>query len=117
MVAGRGVARTDRREDLGRGPGDQQPRLVARQAIANLEDLLGGLAGLLAALMASVLGYVLARFVLELDYAGNPWIWLAGVLVGGLGVGLAGILGTRRVVNSPPLKVLRERVGSPRKMG
>lgn len=69
---------------------------------------LGGLAGLLAALMASVLGYLLARYILELDYVGSLWIWPAGVLAGGLGVGVMGILGTRRVVNSPPLKVLRE---------
>lgn len=69
---------------------------------------LGGLAGLLAALMATALGYMLARYVLELDYVGSLWILPMGVLVGGLGVGVMGILGTRQVVNSPPLKVLRE---------
>lgn len=69
---------------------------------------LGGLAGLLAALMATALGYGVARYALELTYAGNGWIWIAGILGGGLGIGLAGILGTRAVVNSPPLRVLRD---------
>jgi putative ABC transport system permease protein len=70
--------------------------------------ILGGLAGLLAAMLATVLGYVLATRVLELDYVINPWLWLAGLVLGALGIGVAGILGTRQVVNSPPLQVLRE---------
>jgi putative ABC transport system permease protein len=43
-----------------------------------------------------------------LDYVINPWLWLAGLVLGALGIGVAGILGTRQVVNSPPLQVLRE---------
>jgi putative ABC transport system permease protein len=69
---------------------------------------LGALAGLLAAVLASGLGFALARWVLELDYLGNPWLWLLGLLGGGLGVGLAGTWGARRVVRSPPLVVLRQ---------
>jgi putative ABC transport system permease protein len=69
---------------------------------------LGGLAGVLAAVLATVLGYVLATQLLELDYVIDPWLWLAGLLLGAVGVGVAGILGTRQVVNSPPLQVLRE---------
>lgn len=69
---------------------------------------LGGIAGLLAAFLASVLGLALARQVLELDYVGNPWVWVLGLVVGGLGVGLAGTLGTRQVIKSPPLAVLRK---------
>jgi putative ABC transport system permease protein len=68
---------------------------------------LGGLAGLLAAIMASMLGYCIARYVLDLDYIANPWLWVAGLLIGGLGIGLAGIIGTRRVLTSPPLAVLQ----------
>lgn len=70
--------------------------------------LLGSLAGLLASLMAGVLGYLVARRILELDYTGSAWLWLGGLLLGGIGIGLAGIIATRRVVSSPPLKVLRE---------
>jgi putative ABC transport system permease protein len=69
---------------------------------------LGGLAGLLAAATASALGYAVARYVLELEYVGNPWLWLIGIVLGALGVGVAGVLGTRRVTRSPPLRVLRE---------
>jgi putative ABC transport system permease protein len=69
---------------------------------------LGALAGLLAAVLASGLGFALARWVLELDYLGNPWLWLLGLLGGGLGVGLAGTWGARQVVRSPPLVVLRQ---------
>jgi putative ABC transport system permease protein len=32
---------------------------------------------------------------------------LAGILVGAIGVALAGLLGTRRVVSSPPLATIR----------
>lgn len=71
-------------------------------------SVLGSLAGLLAAVIASALGYAVARYVLELDYSGNAWLWLGAIIIGGLGVGLAGILGTYRVVSSSPLKVLRE---------
>ncbi len=69
---------------------------------------LGALAGLLAAFFAGGLGFVVAHYVLEMAYTFNPWLWVLGLLVGGVGVGLAGIIGTRQVVNSPPLAVLRK---------
>ncbi len=78
------------------------------QSLASEFVTLGALAGLLAAALASMLGYVLATQVLELEYTVNFWLWLLGPLLGGLGVGLAGLLGTRRVVSSPPLVVLRQ---------
>jgi putative ABC transport system permease protein len=68
---------------------------------------LGMLAGFLAALVATGLGYGLAVYVLDLPYHFNPWIWVIGVLGGALGVGLAGVLGTRRVLRCPPLEILR----------
>jgi len=70
--------------------------------------VLGSLAGLLAAFIANLLGHAVAHFVLELDYTSSPLLWLAGLVLGGAGVGIAGIIGTRRVVNSPPLAVLRD---------
>ena len=69
--------------------------------------LIGALAGLFAAAGASVLGYALALKVLNVPYLGNPWIWLIGVLSGGAGISLAGMLGTRRVLATPPLQSLR----------
>ena len=78
------------------------------QSLAVEFFLLGALAGLLAAFFASVLGFVIAHEVLGMDYQVNPWLWVMGLLGGGVGVGLAGIIGTRRVVNSPPLAVLRK---------
>ena len=69
---------------------------------------LGALSGFLGALFASALGYVIATRVLELAYVINPWLWILGLLGGGVGVGLAGVIGTRQVVNSPPLKVLQK---------
>lgn len=69
---------------------------------------LGLLAGLVGASTASLLGWLLSTRVFHLDYAPNPGLWLIGLLVGGVGVGIAGVLGTRFILNSPPLRVLRE---------
>ena len=56
---------------------------------------------------ASVIGYVLADKVLNLPFAINPWIWLAGLLVGSAGVTAAGLLGTAKVLRTPPMQVFR----------
>lgn len=69
---------------------------------------LGLLSGTLAAFAASLAGLVLARQVFQLDYLVNPWLWVAGLVGGALGVGLFGILGARFVLNRPPLVTLRE---------
>jgi putative ABC transport system permease protein len=77
------------------------------QSLAVEFFVLGGLAGLLSSFFASALGFVVAQQVLEMGYLFNPWLWVWGLVGGGVGVGLAGIVGTRQVVNSPPLAVLR----------
>lgn len=69
--------------------------------------MLGLLAGILAALCASVVGYVLATAVFELEYQFNFMVWIAGVLGGGAGIGLAGLIGTRKVLARPPLTIIR----------
>ncbi|MCP3672085.1 MAG: ABC transporter permease, partial [Gammaproteobacteria bacterium] len=51
--------------------------------------VLGALAGLLAAVAASLLGYLLTTQLFELVYSFNPWIWLAGIISGAVGVGIA----------------------------
>jgi putative ABC transport system permease protein len=70
--------------------------------------VLGGLSGLFAAAGATLLGWVLARFVLEVPYQPGIAVWLIGVLGGMVAVALAGWLGTRRLATLPPLVILRE---------
>jgi putative ABC transport system permease protein len=69
--------------------------------------LIGMMAGLLAAAGASAVGYALARQVLNVPYGFNGWIWLAGLGLGGIGVMIAGLLGTAGVLRSPPMQVFR----------
>ncbi|PSJ18828.1 ABC transporter permease [Nitrosomonas supralitoralis] len=70
--------------------------------------ILGGLAGLFASAGASALGYVIGKHVLHFDYTFNPWIWVVGISVGMFGVLVAGLLGTRSALSSPPLLTLRK---------
>lgn len=69
---------------------------------------LGLLSGLVASSVAGVVGMLVAERIFELDYVPGLSLWLAGSLIGALGVGLAGTLGTRFVINQPPLKTLRQ---------
>ncbi len=68
---------------------------------------IGLLAGLLATLGAALAGYFLATRLFELDYAFDPVLLVGGPLLGTLFVGLAGLLATRRVIGTAPVKVLR----------
>ncbi|HZW24833.1 MAG TPA: FtsX-like permease family protein [Gallionella sp.] len=70
--------------------------------------VLGGLSGLFAAAGAVLLGWVLARHVLEIPYQPNAAIWFIGVFGGMAAVMLAGWAGTRRLAALPPLAILRE---------
>lgn len=69
---------------------------------------LGVLAGLLASLMASVLSFVMAVYVLKIDYTFNLMVWVYGVIGGGVGIGLAGLLGSISVLRQPPLAIMRK---------
>lgn len=68
---------------------------------------IGALAGLLAALGATGIGWVLAHKVLTVPYAINPAVWLVGLAVGAAGVTIAGLLGTAKVLKTPPMQVFR----------
>jgi len=68
---------------------------------------IGALAGLVAAIGASALAWVLARQVLAVPYALDPWVWLMGLVGGAVLVGAAGWLGTRSIARVPPLVTLR----------
>ncbi|MGH6629149.1 MAG: ABC transporter permease, partial [Burkholderiales bacterium] len=70
-------------------------------------SLIGAIAGFVAAAGASGLAYFIAHRFLHLEYAPDPAVWLIGIAGGALGVAAAGYLGTRRVLNVAPLKVLR----------
>jgi len=83
-------------------------RRVVFQGVAAEFIALGMLAGLLAALGATVVGYFLAREVFNLEYAVDPWVWVVGIVGGGVLVGVAGMLAARSVVSQPPVMTLRD---------
>jgi len=68
--------------------------------------VLGGLSGLFAAAGAVLLGWVLARFVLEIPYQADASIWFVGCGGGMAVVMLAGWLATRKLISRPPLRIL-----------
>ena len=80
---------------------------VVRGLLAEFATL-GGLAGVLAAFAASVTGAILAVEIFDIPWRFNPWIWVVGIAGGALGVGAAGLVGTRRVIDEPPLNTLRQ---------
>ncbi len=68
----------------------------------------GILAGLVAAFVATGMSYVISDKILNMPFNLNLNAWLVGVLGGALGVGVAGVLGSRSVVSQPPLQTLRK---------
>jgi putative ABC transport system permease protein len=70
--------------------------------------MLGALSGLLAGLAATSLAWLLAVFVFSFDYRFDISVALTGLLSGILIVVVAGLLGTRNVLTTPPIKTLRE---------
>ncbi|HUQ28061.1 MAG TPA: FtsX-like permease family protein [Usitatibacter sp.] len=68
---------------------------------------IGLLAGTIASAGAVALSMVLSDRVLGVPYDFRWGLPLAGIAIGGIGVALAGLAGTRRVVASPPLQTIR----------
>jgi putative ABC transport system permease protein len=68
---------------------------------------IGLLAGTIASAGSVALAMLLSDRVLGIPYDFQWGLPLVGILVGGLGVALAGLLGTRRAVDSPPLQTIR----------
>jgi putative ABC transport system permease protein len=85
--------------------GASSAQLRAVQAAEFL--LIGAMAGLLAAVGATAIGYALASQVLNVPWRFNGWVWVAGIAAGGLGVMVAGLLGTAKVLRTPPMQVFR----------
>ncbi|MDD5479775.1 FtsX-like permease family protein [Rhodoferax sp.] len=67
----------------------------------------GLLAGFLASVMASLVGWALARFVFEFDWAVSPWVLVWGSLAGALLALMAGWWGLREVLGRPVVETLR----------
>ena len=78
-----------------------------RHAVIAEFAILGGIAGLLAAIFASVIAWSLSRFVFELPYHFNLWLWVLAVIGGAVGISIAGYLATRKVLHTPPVVALR----------
>jgi len=81
-------------------------RLV-RGALAAEFAVLGAFAGAVAAFGAEVTVWVLTRQIFELPAELHPWLWLTGPFFGIAIVATCGLLGTRSLVRSPPVRVLR----------
>jgi putative ABC transport system permease protein len=84
---------------------------ASRRQLATLQlaefASIGLLSGLIAAAGAVGTAMVLSDRVLGVPYEVSWGLPLAGVLVGAVGVAIAGLLGTRRAVASPPLQTIR----------
>jgi len=78
-------------------------------AVLQLAEFLtiGLLSGVIAAAGAVALAMVLSDRVLGVPYDFRWGLPLAGIAIGGIGVAIAGLIGTRRVVDSPPLQTIR----------
>ncbi len=71
-------------------------------------SLLGALSGLLAGLAATSLAWLLAVYIFKFDYAFDITVAVSGLVSGIAIVVSAGILGTRRVLTTPPIETLRQ---------
>jgi putative ABC transport system permease protein len=68
---------------------------------------LGFAAGLLASAGASILAFIIAVNLFELEYNFSPALWLAGLTGGTLLVCISGFFAARGAINAPPIDVLR----------
>ncbi len=68
---------------------------------------LGAIAGLLGGVSATLLAWLLAEHVFKFEYTINLAIPLVGIISGITIVGISGYLGTRKVLNQPPVLTLR----------
>ncbi len=80
-------------------------RYLRRQHLTEFA-VLGALSGLFAAAGAALLGWVLAKYVLEIPFTPPALLWLVSIGGGMLIVMLSGWLVTRKVIKLPPLQVL-----------
>ena len=83
-------------------------RKLLRKSLSVEFVLLGLLSGLLAAATTEAIAWALFTQAFDLTPRFHWEIWLLAPLVGALAVGLSGYAHTRGVVDSSPMKILRE---------
>jgi len=69
---------------------------------------LGLIAGVLAAFSATLVQAMLARYVFNMDIVVNYWAWIIALLICAVVIVLGGLAGTRRVLYTPPVVILRQ---------
>jgi putative ABC transport system permease protein len=69
---------------------------------------IGLIAGVLAALSATIAEILLSEFVFHIDFIINPWVWLAAPVTCVTLVLIAGFIGTRQALATPPALTLRQ---------
>jgi putative ABC transport system permease protein len=82
-------------------------RGIVAQAFAAEYALLGAIAGAVGAVLASLLAWVVLAYVLEMSWKLQPSVLAVGVLLTIALTVAVGFLGTFRILNEPPLAVLR----------
>jgi len=82
-------------------------RRLIRGALAAEFAILGLFSGVVAVVGAEVSAAVLQQQVFQLPFQLHPWLWLWGPLVGAALVFGVGMLGTRKLIASPPMLILR----------
>ena len=68
---------------------------------------LGLFAGAVAVVGAEITVAILETQVFDLGVSLHPWLWLFGPLIGALIIFVVGMAGTRSLISSPPIMVLR----------
>ena len=69
---------------------------------------LGLITGILSAIAATTIELILAEYVFKIDIAINPLIWIVAPLACCLIIVSTGLYGTRKVLSTPPMTVLRK---------
>jgi len=69
---------------------------------------LGLVAGVMAAVAASILEAVIAHLIFRMEIIVNPWVWLLAPLISVAVIVAGGLAGTRKVLRTPPMVVLRK---------
>lgn len=82
------------------------PRKLLIQSQRNEFALIGAFSGLLAWLGCEISSYILYRFAFNLVWQPHPWLFVLPI-IGAVLITVVGMLGTRQVLSSSPLQILR----------